>query len=342
MKKFADEHRHRSGAAFFFATTKPPTRSEVLQAIPSKYVADVLVTRYFNTFDGPNHVLHAPQFRRQYEEHWKAPNETSLNWIAQLFAMFRLAMISYHQNEDEPPEFRGKSLDFASTYRHVMSQCLSLTDFTQPDPDSCIVETLMLHLTAEYTLCKETDVSIWVLVGIIVRLAMRMGYHRDSSQYPSMTPFQCEIRRRIWTLVCSADAMFSFEVSLPTMIREGDSDTEFPRNINDDELAEDVVVLPPSRPKDEVTSVSYLIAKATLCQGLRKVIEFSSSVRRHNFETVLCIDKELREARDQLPEHLKLKSMNESVFDRAEVIRARFNVSLKSVLGQLIANCHSL
>lgn len=243
-----------------------------------------------------------------------------------LFAMMRLAMLSYHRDGDEPPEFRGKSLDLACTYRTLMAQCLVLADYTKPH--NHVIECLIFHLHGEYTRSREAEVSVWVLVGMIARLAMRMGYHRDSRLFPNITPFQGEMRRRIWTFVRQADLLFSFQISLPSMIRLGDCDTDLPRNIYDDEFDEDSKELPPARPTSEATPVSYMIVKARLAFGFGRVLEHTQSVAASSYEEVMKIDNSLREVRDTLPDHLRVRSMQESALDPAALIMSRFSVRL--------------
>lgn len=138
--------------------------------------------------------------------------------------MMRLAMLSYNHEGDEPPEFRGKSLDMAGSFRNLVAQCLTLADYTKPYP--YLIETFIFHLHGDFRQTKEADISVWVLVGVVARLAMRMGYHRDSKVFPNITPFQGEMRRRVWTFVRQSDLLFSFQVGLPSMIRTVDSDTE--------------------------------------------------------------------------------------------------------------------
>ena len=254
-----------SGPALLFGATVPPSRSEILGQIPSRYMSDILIGRYFNTFDPATHILHGPTFQRQYTAHWQDPNKTSIVWVAMLFAMMRLAMLSYGREGDEPPEFRGKCQDLAGNFRTQMAHCLITADYTKPH--NHIIETLIFHLHAEYTSNRDAEASVWVLVGMIARLAMRMGYHRDPKLFPNLTPFQGEMRRRIWTFVRTADLLFSFQVALPSMIRIGDSDTELPSNLFDDEFDEDSTSLPPSRPATEATPISYMIAKGRLSFG---------------------------------------------------------------------------
>lgn len=242
-----------------------------------------------------------------------------------LFAMMRLAMLSYHREGDEPPEFRGKSLDMAGTFRNLMAQCLTLADYTKPY--RYLIEALVFHLHGDFCQAKETDVSVWILVGVITRLAMRMGYHRDSKMFPNITPFQGEMRRRIWTFVRQADLLFSFQVGLPSMLRTADSDTELPRNLYDDDFDEDCKELPPPRPSTEPTPISFLITKASLSIPFGHVIEHTSSIQSGSYDKTMEIDAELRRARDMIPEHLVIRPIEDCQHDQPKVIMSRFSVS---------------
>lgn len=241
-----------------------------------------------------------------------------------VFAMMRLAMLSYYEDGDEPPEFRGKSLDMAGSFRNLMAQCLSLADFTKPYP--YLIEALAFHLHGDFCQTKETDVSVWVLAGVITRLAMRMGYHRDSKPFPNITPFQAEMRRRVWTYVRQADLLFSFQVGLPPMIRTADSDTELPRNLYDDDFDQHSKELPASRPPNEHTPISYLITKARLTNVFGRVIEQTSSIQGGSYDTLMEIDTELRHARDLIPEYLVVRPLEECQADPIDIILSRFAV----------------
>lgn len=314
-----------SGPALLFGSTIPPSRAEILAQIPSRYMSDILIGRYFNTFDPATHILHGPTFQRHYNQHWADPSKTSIVWVAMLFAMMRLAMLSYGREGDEPPEFRGKCQDLAANFRTQMAHCLITADYTKPH--NHIIETLIFHLHAEYTSNRDAEASVWVLVGMIARLAMRMGYHRDAKLFPNLSPFQGEMRRRVWTFVRSADLLFSFQVALPSMIRIGDSDTELPRNIYDDEFDEDSTSLPAARPASEATPISYMIAKGRLSFGFGRVLEECNGVNRKGYDEVLKIDHGLREIYESIPEHLKLRPMSEQTLAPISLIMARFSLA---------------
>jgi hypothetical protein len=321
MEKVARSRREMgtdvgAGPALLFGATIPPSRSEILAQIPSRYMSDILIGRYFNTFDPATHILHGPTFQRQYNAHWQDSNKSSIVWVAMLFSMMRLAMLSYGREGDEPPEFRGKCQDLAANYRTQMAHCLITADYTKPHTH--IIETLIFHLHAEYTSNRDAEASVWVLVGMIARLAMRMGYHRDPKFFPNLSPFQGEMRRRIWTFVRSADLLFSFQVALPSMIRIGDSDTELPNNLFDDEFDEDT---------KEATPISYMIAKGKLSFGFGRVLEEINGVNRKGYDEVLKIDKGLRDIYDSIPDYLKLKPMREMSLAPISLIMARFSLA---------------
>lgn len=322
------------GPMSLFGGARPPPFSELLAQLPKRVVVDRLVSRYFNSYDPAVHILHPPSWYRLYEKHWEEPEKTTAAWLGQLYAILCLAMHSFHRMDDEPPEYRGKSLVLASNYRTLTGQCLLLADFTKPF--SHMIETMVLHLHCEYARTRDTEVGVWVLVGMIVRLAMRMGYHRDPKYYPMITPFQGEIRRRVWTFVRQSDLLFSFQIGLPSMIRLGDCDTELPRNLYDDEFDEDTKVLPPSRPVAEPTPVSYMRAKANMSFAFGKVVERLHLVGSCPYEDVLNLDRELGDARAELPPHLRMRPLEESMMDPGALVMQRFNLSILYHKGQCV------
>ncbi|EEA18666.1 hypothetical protein EYB25_008774 [Talaromyces marneffei] len=309
-----------------FGSVKAPSKSEILASFPSRYITDMLIARFFNNRGhGPGaYVLHVPSFQKDYNEHWKDPSASCPVWIGMLYAMMRLAMLSYYHDGEEPPEFKGKSLDMSKSFRHLMCQCLILADYTKPYP--YLIETLVLHMHADFSETKEANVRVWILCGIIARLAMRMGYHRDSKMFPNITPFQGEMRRRVWAYLGQADLLFSFQVGMPSMLRPGDTDTELPRNLFDEDFGPDSKEIPPARPNDQSTPVSYMIAKSRLSAAFGRVIEHTSLVKNAPYEVVIDIDAELRRARDLIPEHLRVLPFDECTIESTDSILMRYYV----------------
>ncbi|CAO1606326.1 hypothetical protein XANCAGTX0491_009825 [Xanthoria calcicola] len=322
------------GLPVLFGGVNPPEFAELLGSLPKRLITDKLVHRYFNSFDSSVHILHPSSWYKNYETFWADPHAMGAAWLGQIFAVLCLAMHSYYKMGDEPPEYRGKSLILANKYRSITAQCLMRADILKPV--SHTIEALVLHLQGEYARNRDAEVGVWVLVGIIVRLAMRMGYHRDSKLFPGISPFQGEMRRRLWTFVRQADLLFSFQLGLPSMIRLGDCDTALPGNYYDEELYEDMKALPPPRPVTEQTPVSYMIAKASLSFAFGKIVESVHAIATCSYDDVMELDRNLREARAELPPHLRLRPLEDCGDGDGAIIMQRYFLSMLYHKGQCV------
>lgn len=242
------------------------------------------------------------------------------------FAMMCLALQSFHNAGDEPPEYRGKAREAALLYSEWTAQCLVLADYTQPL--NYMIETLIFYLQCEMGRIKDAETGIWILSGIVTRLAMRQGMHRDSKPYTALSAFQGEMRRRKWGVIRSTDTMLSFQSGLPSMVKSCDYDTALPSNIWDEEFDENTKVLPPSRPCNEITQVSYMIANHSLSMVLGRILEQTQSLKMLPYDETMKLDAELRDTRARIPEHFQLLPRNESNIEASDTLMERYVLDL--------------
>jgi hypothetical protein len=248
-----------------------------------------------------------------------------------------LACIYYDRSGTEPAEYLGKSGQLANEYRQRTVQCLVRADFAQaPSHSARIIEGLVLYTLSEHQRVSDSSVGVWLLVETVTRLAMRAGYHRDAKRFPSITPFQGEMRRRIWTHICSGDLYFSFQVGLPPTLRASDCDTELPRNLLDEDIWDGMSELPPSRPMEEITPTTYMIVKSSLSQVFREVVECTTALTPRPYEEILRLDNLLRREQDAFPQHLRLDSLQDSTTDSPTVNMQRFYIDLMYFKAQAV------
>ncbi|KAM0497718.1 hypothetical protein ACHAP8_006566 [Fusarium lateritium] len=315
----------REGPTLLLGAT-PASEIEIRAELPPKSAVLTLCSRYFNSMDNAVNIIHGPTFQQQLKDHWQDPNKTPIMWLGMLYSVLCLAMLSYHKVGDEPPEWRGRTLELANEYRLRTVQCLVKSDYTKPNEYT--VETMILYVFGEYSSRWDADLGLWLIVSLIVRIAFRMGYHRDAKWFPTITPFQAEMRRRTWALVRMSDVIFSHQVSLPSMIYENDCDTQLPNNIFDDEFYPDIKELPPSRPSTVATPIAYMIAKSRLCNELGNILQSTGQVGKHvPYDEVIRFDAKMRQIMQELPPHLKLTTL-EGSHDPVTLIIARFNVDI--------------
>ncbi|PMD57147.1 uncharacterized protein K444DRAFT_535235 [Hyaloscypha bicolor E] len=298
-----------NGPGLLCGVVKPVGLEELLATIPPKCTTDKLIERFFDKKNSPIptfHVLHEPTFMKQYQAHWESPSETQIMWIGLLFSMLSLIMLSFYLNDEEPPEYEGTSRSLYELYRLRTAQCLMMGDITKCAPHT--VETMIYNCMAEWAHNGDSETRVWMVVGLLVRVALQMGYHRlvDPSQYPEISIFQGEVRRRVWCFVQGLDILTSFLVGLPSTIRTIDSDTLAPRNLHDWELTEDMTALPESRSLEEETPVCYMLAKRKIISVGGDIISLIGSLSQHSYDEVLKLDDKMAQAYKELPAHLKM------------------------------------
>ena len=117
-------------------------------------------------------------------------------------------------------------------YRFAVEQALARTGFLSTQ-ELIVLQSMLLFLTC----VRRSDDTryVWTLTGLLIRLAQALGVHRDGQQF-HVTPFETEMRRRLWWQICTLDVRASEDHGTDPSIIEQSFDTKFPLNINDEDL----------------------------------------------------------------------------------------------------------
>ncbi|OAF59293.1 hypothetical protein VC83_04350 [Pseudogymnoascus destructans] len=313
---------------FLFQGLAPATEIELRAGLPPRAKVEKLVARFFNSLDPFVQMLHHKTFYERLEAFFADPKSQSLAWVGLLYATLTLAMLSYSKVGDEPPEWKGRTNELAAQYRGRTVQSLATCDYTRPNVYT--VETLVLYVHAEYSSRLDVDFGLYLVVGTVVQVAMRMGYHRDASQFTSVSPYEAEMRRRVWLIVRQIDIIFSAQLTLPNIIKSCDCDTQLPRNIFDDEFSTTSTSLPPSRPPTEATPMSSILAKGRLVLLLGAIIEETQSISgpQASYDTTMKWDVRIRSARMTMEPHLRFRPLEVSALDPSSLILQRFYIEV--------------
>lgn len=98
------------------------------------------------------------------------------------------------------------------------------------------------------------DRSSWTLIATAVRIAHALGLHRDGDGR-AFSPFDGEMRRRLWWQIFILDMRASEDRGSEVMILDGSFNTAMPHNLNDDDFGIQSLILPPSR--DGFTEMAF-------------------------------------------------------------------------------------
>lgn len=188
-------------------------------------------------------------------------------------------------------------------YREKLVQCLILANYAKCPPYT--VEVLIMYFGTEYLRSADSQFSMSILAGIIVRVAFRMGYHREPSRFSDISPFRAEMRRRTWLMVMSVDLATSSQVGLPRLIEPFMCDTREPRNLLEEDLHENLIELPPSRPEVELTPALYTVVLTRVRLAHAKVMDLMNATSQPSYREVMELDAMFREVYTKLPECAK-------------------------------------
>ncbi|KAI2466310.1 fungal-specific transcription factor domain-containing protein [Annulohypoxylon bovei var. microspora] len=313
-----------AGPRLLYGCSRHATKEELLASVPQRQVADRLVSYYFNCFEMSPAVLHSIQFLKEYDKFWESPSTTSLIWLGLLFAIMSLSA-QFQMFKIDPGErfLAGASheLDLQNmmeVFRQKTVQCLILGKYTKGGP--YVIETMILYFTKEYILCKDADIGVWILLSTVIQIAMHMGYHRDPKHFNGITAFAGEMRRRIWTTLVELDLAISAQMGLPRLIKDGQADTEEPRNLHDSDFDVDTVELPPGRPDTELTFMLYRLNKSRMMSSLGLIWDLAADIRPHTYAEAMRIDAKLEKTHASIPDCLKWRSMAQCIADSPKMI----------------------
>jgi hypothetical protein len=308
------------------------TMEDLIEAMPDKRTADRLLSLWFNSPDPFRPTLHAPTYQEEYKQYWKNPKRICAPWLGLTFALMSLAE-SFSLRNLDPRSAEGKACLARVDRLHSLSASAAvLADFTTP-------KTYTLECLIFYTAgLRGNDgfMKVWIMVGVITRLALRMGYHRDPKHYPRLSAFEGEMRRRVWTVLSMIDIIISFQLGLPSMVKTIATDIGPPHNLLDRDFGLSTKVLPPGRSDSELTPASYMRTKIGLVRIFSQAADLGHSTIPVAHEEVMRLDSELELACANMPPTLNLPDMNEIVTDPPEQLMCRINLKLLILKTRII------
>lgn len=178
-------------------------------------------------------------------------------------------------------------------------------------------------------LCRQDkDMDAWVLMGVVTRLATKMGYHRDPRLLKGITPFEGEMRRRTFFAVEAMDLLLSFQAGMPPILNEKYIDADAPRNLFDSDFDEDCEELPPGRPMTEPTPMLYCYYKRQQIKFLRSVACHALAFVPPPYEETMMHDEELHKMHEALPACVRIQPLSLSFIESTQTITIRLNIEL--------------
>jgi hypothetical protein len=137
--------------------------------------------------------------------------------------------------------FGSSKADLNLKYRLGLEHALAQANFLE-NPDITLVQALAIFLM----LVRRHDSPryAWMMTGLVIRMAQYLGLQRDGSHFDHLTPFEVELRRKVWWLMCVLDSRASEDQGTEPSISNGSYDTKIPLNINTADLDPETKEMP--------------------------------------------------------------------------------------------------
>ncbi|KAF9870332.1 hypothetical protein CkaCkLH20_12179 [Colletotrichum karsti] len=301
-----------------------------MEALPSRQVVDRTISAYFNAKHATVSFIHTHQFRRQYEAFWSEPAAVNLLWVSILFSGLAIGAVVLGAKAAST-----SNLHHPSAYVTMSARCLVAGQYQKAGEFS--VEALVMHLHARSFQRSNKDADKSQLQALALRLAQRRCYHRDVDELLlTVTPFEAEMRRRVWYVIQYYDVLFSLEQGLPPLIHEDTFSTRHPTNITDDDFDEYVDYLTP-RPIEEAQPTLFCVYVSHLLPILRHIVRHALGFKTCTYSDAMSLEAELKTWYISIPPCLRIRAIKDTSFtDPNHTVMQRIMLELIYIMGTVL------
>lgn len=274
----------------------------------------VMANMYFRTLGPIYRILHS-SFREEYKQRLVSKTEApSHSFLLKALLVVGIGSV-FHPDSVQGSHIRLQ----VNRWVHAAQWWLTGPDEKSSHSiDGLQVYCLMLLCRQVHSFNKE---AIWVSAGSLVRFACSLGLHRDPSHFPSLSLYECEMRRRLWAVVIEIAVQASLDVSMPPLISGDDFDTQPPMNIDDSQLDKNTKSVPIAKPNNQHTdaSIQRLLLKSLPTR--LQIARCSNQIHQpQSYEYALELGTELTSFCKEFAQHFQSHKLPESAEFHHKVI----------------------
>ena len=164
-------------------------------------------------------------------------------------------------------------------YRLGLEHALAKADFLNV-PDLVLVQAFAIFLM----LVRRHDSPrfVWMMMALLVRMAHALGLHRDGDHFKHLTPYEIEMRRRVWWVLCMLDVRAAEDQGTDYSIARGSFDTKLPLNINEADIGPETAQMPEGR--EGITDMTFALVWFELGDISKQMMAHSTKEGPPNIE----------------------------------------------------------
>lgn len=258
---------------------------------PPRLVSDQLINIFFQEWAPLYPVVHRPTILKAYEQYLNNAESLQRNGpvMAQLNLIFGIAAVSSMPRTNQDPTF------FEQNWSATLD---SLSSDTSISSLQCFV------LGQIYCMTKGDYRTLLRYRALGVDICHQLGLHENEDR--SDNPLEDETRKKVFWSQYVLDRFSSALTGMPVLLREEDIQTEYPVDIDDENVTETGFL--PTLP-GEPTRISSAIALFGAARILNKALEDlypSKSAYDVYVSKMRAVSGQLDEWLQNLPAHLRL------------------------------------
>ena len=239
-------------------------------------------------------ILHVPSVEKIARKGAQNPDQLSKSEECLLFAIYHFAVFSMSEGDcleklGQPRAFLIQRYHLAVRKALVNASFLKTTEMT-------VLQAYMLFLLS----CRfyYDPNTFWVLTGVAVRIAQRMGLHRDGEEL-GLPPFEVQMKRRLFYQLLPVEGIASQMSGAGMSISVGTWDTKLPLNINDNQIWPGMTETPEQQ--KGATEMIFALSRCTIGKFFAKTGVYNKSL--NTFKDQLEAEKAINEAESEVEEN---------------------------------------
>ncbi|KAL8688758.1 MAG: hypothetical protein Q9224_004805, partial [Gallowayella concinna] len=300
----------------FFASGKTPTSSPkgspatiMAPKPPPRLIADQMINVFFQEWAPLFPVLHRPSFLNIYTQYVADPEgSTDQHSLAQLNLVFCIASqsmeVRYHTKRDKSHRlmvYKQGNKAHAKSFERQWHDALEAVL-----PENTVATLQCLVLAQMYCIVKADYTNLLHYKGIAINLSHRLGLHQSQKRF-SLDALLSETRKKVFWTLYTLDCFSAALLGLPKLLKEEDVHTEYPVNIDDENVSERG--FQPTLP-GESTRLASALALFRGSRVLARVLDGLYPASRSydlSLQKIGAFNNELDIWLNSLPPHLRLQ-----------------------------------
>ncbi|RAL08477.1 uncharacterized protein BO97DRAFT_460500 [Aspergillus homomorphus CBS 101889] len=268
--------------------------------IPPKSSTDLWVQSYLDRFEVTHRVLDRSTFMAEYSRYWANQTTATPAFFIQLLLVLATGA-SLHSDKYVAKPCGGSIYASTMQWIEAAEAWLSIPGKLVPHSIEAITSHCLLLIAKRANYIQGS--SLWTSTGSLVRQAMSAGYHREINPASRISPYDQEMRRRLWLTIVELDVQVAIERGMPPTVRVNDFSIRSPLHVNDDKLHESLHDPDLVMPLETLTDTTFQVA---LFRSLSARLEICAYVNGYDvmldFDRVVELDESLYNALRDIPE----------------------------------------